>query len=623
MCGIAGIWNFNKKPISMNEIDLVTDSLSHRGPDGRGTWIDQNDCIALGHRRLSIIDLSENGKQPMHYGADRYCITFNGEIYNYIEIQNELESKGHKFRTKSDTEVILAAYAEWGVSMLQRLNGMWAFALYDSEKKKLLLSRDRYGVKPLYYYNQDNLLLFASEVQALHKVLGSAHPLNTDVMCDIANGSFVNHGSTQTYLKGVCSLPGGYNLHVQKDCCKVEEWYVLKNIEVPQKYSEQAQKFKELLVDSCKLRLRSDVPVGTCLSGGVDSGSITSLINKFSIEGTNSTSNYTHSSFCAAFPGSPINESESAKQLADTIGSHLHIVNIGPPSQDELFEAMRSCDGPMHALAFYPIWKLYKFIREKNVIVTLDGQGPDEMLGGYRPLYEALQAAIKLKKPGWFWDVYKTYGNQGETSQFSSKKFARKTALSVISHKIKDSISSKKDNVSKSIGAFNSVRLPLADSDPLNKSLFQQFFQAPLPGILNQYDRCSMANGIECRMPFMDYRIVEFVFSLPIESKVGGGFTKRILRSAMADILPDSIRLNKLKIGFNAPIVDWFKGPLNEWVLDSIKSKSFKECEYFNGQALETQFMKFVNDTKPKWNEAWQFWPPVHIVWWLSQLQKN
>jgi len=621
MCGIAGIWNFNRFAVTQQEIDCVTDALVHRGPDGRGVWFDSTQTIALGHRRLSIVDLSENGKQPMLFGNDRYVITYNGEIYNYIEIKEELKSKGHTFRSACDTEVILAAYAQWGTAMLHKFNGMWAFALYDQENKILVLSRDRFGIKPLYYLHSGNRLVFSSEVQAIHKLLGPECPLDKDVLADIAKGSFVNHASEKTYLQNVKSLPGGYNLHINNGTAKSEMWYSLPEVDVPIKFAEQAEKFKELITDACKLRLRSDVPVGTCLSGGVDSGSITSIINRLTDSNSESGKNYTHLSFCAAFKGSPIDESEAARMLADTIGSHLHVVNVDAPSHDELINAMKMCDGPMHALAFYPIWKLYKYIRENKVIVTLDGQGPDEMLGGYRPLHEALTAAIELKKPLWMYDVYKTYSNQGETRQFSSKKFARRTLLSVLCKTMWDRFQLLQRS-SNDIDNLNAVRIPPTKTDTFSKSLFKQFFQAPLPGILNQYDRCSMANSVECRMPFMDYRIVEFIFSLPLESKVGGGFTKRVLRSAMYGILPDAIRLNKLKIGFNAPIVDWFHGPMREWISDNINSKKFTECEYFNGKNMRKQFDLFVKKENPQWSDAWKIWPPIHIMWWLAHIQE-
>ena len=632
MCGIAGISIFNNDIIADGDINTLTDAVKHRGPDGRGIWFNSDRTVALGHRRLSILDLSENGKQPMSYANGRYWITFNGEIYNFLEIKKELEDKGYAFISDSDTEVILAAYQEYGRKMLDKFNGMWAFAIYDNINKKLFLSRDRFGIKPLYYYKNESKLIFSSEVQAIHKIIGNKHPLNKRVAKDIASGSFINHGTDETYLKDVFSLPGGFNLTLDKDGkTNLDEWYKIKKIAVPKDFEKQAEELKKLIYNSCVLRLRSDVPIGTCLSGGIDSGGITALINSFKPEKDSRFSNYTHRGFCASFPNTPIDEGKSAKMLAEKLGSRLDVVEIQAPTRDELEKAMEQCDGPMNALAFFPIWSLYRYIKKQGIAVTLDGQGPDEMLGGYRPIGEALRAAIELKKPGWFLDVYKTYANQGETSQFSSKWYARKVlfvlffkktiafAVKIISllgfPKMKNDLD-KFLNPNKNMLEFS--RKSDYFNNSLDKNLFSQFFQSPLPGILNQYDRCSMAHGVECRMPYMDYRIVEFVFSLPPESKVGGGYTKRVLREALKGILPNKVRLNKLKIGFNAPIVDWFRGPLRKFMLEQMNKPEFAESAFFNGKRLRKEFDAFLKSPNPDWSEAWKFWPPVHLTWWIN-----
>jgi asparagine synthase (glutamine-hydrolysing) len=633
MCGIAGIFHFSGSPVEKQEIDKLTDAVAHRGPDGRGTWFNKEADIAFGHRRLSILDTSEKGHQPMSYDQERYWITLNGEIYNFIEIRKELEQKGYVFQTETDTEVVLAAYKCWGPAMQHKFNGMWAFAIYDSKEKTLFLSRDRFGVKPLYYYTDQHTVYFSSEVQAIHRLLGKDHPLNRDVIADIVRGGFKSHGTIHTYLKDVYAIPGGYCLHIKDKELRIEEWYQLKKVSVPASFKKQAVALKELIKDACILRMRSDVPVATCLSGGLDSGSITAMISSYQPEKGSRFNNYTHKGFCAAFPDTPIDESKDALRLAKQLNSQIDVLPITPPSVAELTEAMRHCDGPMHALAFYPIFKLYQHIHQNNIIVTLDGQGPDEMLGGYRPLREAMDAAIELKKPIWLKDVYKTYASMGETNQFSSKAFARnelkllfKRRSGTIRQGVKSMVKKalfykspevivNSDNLKKE---FEPVRIPEVKINTFDKSLFSQFFQNPLPGILQQYDRCSMANGVECRMPFMDYRIVEFIFSLPVESKVGGGYTKRILRAAMKGLLPDETRLNKFKIGFNAPIVDWFRGELKEFMLQQMNSEAFLNTTYFDGKKLRTEFEAFLAKAEPNWNEAWKFWPPVHLTWWLQ-----
>ena len=634
MCGIAGIYNLNTKPVSKKEIDILTDAVKHRGPDGRGVWSENN--VAFGHRRLSILDLTSRGKQPMSYGKGRYWITLNGEIYNFVEIKATLVSKGYKFISESDTEVILAAYQEWGDKMLDLFNGMWAFAIYDTKKKELFLSRDRFGVKPLYYYRDKDRIIFSSEVQAIHKILGNTQLLNEKVVKDIASGSFLNHGTSETYLKDVFSLPGGYSLTIKGKKIKIDEWYKLRKVGVPSNFEDQAKKLKDIVYDACKLRLRSDVPIGTCLSGGIDSGSITAIINSYKPKQGDRFSRYTHRAFCASFPNTPIDESKKAKLLAKKLKSKLDVLDIKSPNEKELENVMKECDGPMHALAFFPIWSLYRYIKKQGITVTLDGQGPDEMMGGYRPVLEALKAAIELKKPGWFIDVYRTYSAQGDTSQFSSKWYVRKVAgilffkdFIILGTKILSRLgySRMAEDLNRFLNPGSSKfafsKKPFGFNNELDKSLFRQFFQSPLPGILNQYDRCSMAHGVECRMPFMDYRIVEYIFSLPPESKVGGGYTKRILREAMKGVIPDKIRLEKEKIGFNAPVVDWFKGPLKKFMQNETNRSDFLNSKYFDGNKIKNDFGQFIKSSQPRWEDAWKFWPPVHLTWWLRYYKIN
>lgn len=619
MCGISGIYNLIGKEIDSREIEKLTHSQQHRGPDSFGIWCNEDRTIAFGHRRLSILDLSDAGSQPMHYLDDRFTIVLNGEIYNFLEIRNDLEKFGYTFISDSDTEVLLAAYHKWGEGMLDKFNGMWAFALYDKEKNSLFLSRDRFGVKPLYYFYDGTVFAFASEVQAIHNYLGyDKAALNVDVITSISKGHFTYHGSEHTYLEDVKNLKGGHNIIIDSNKqLSIVKWYNLQKKEVPSRFVDQASELRNLVKEACKIRLRSDVPIGTCLSGGVDSGSITAIINKDKIDDTRFSINNTHKSFCVSFPGASIDERIAAEKLAQTINAALDIISVEAPTVEELELAMHACDGPMHSLAFFPIWRLYKYIKEQGITVTLDGQGPDEMLGGYRPLREALWAAIELRKPWWFYDVYRTYSAQGETAHFSSKKYAQNNCLNLIKTDYRGIL--KHFLTGKVYGNFIEGDF----SNSLDNSLFNQFFISPLPGILNQYDRCSMAHGVECRMPFMDYRVVEFVFSLPPQSKVGHGYTKYVLREAMKGILPDEIRLNKLKIGFNAPIIEWFRSDLKSFMLEIMNSPSFINSTYFNGKEIRQNYIAFLSKDNPLWYDAWPFWPPVHLTWWLHKLKSE
>ncbi|MBF0430933.1 MAG: asparagine synthase (glutamine-hydrolyzing) [Fibrobacteria bacterium] len=625
MCGILGSVGNYARPL----FETALNNLSHRGPDGEGIWEDTEYPVILGHRRLAILDLSSAGRQPMIKGD--LVAVFNGEIYNYIELKRDLEHLGHHFRTSTDTEVLLAAYQEWGEQMLQKLNGMWGLAIYNVRDKSLFLSRDRFGVKPVYYSTHRNNFSFASEVQALHVLLGYAHPLNGTVISQITSGFLAHHGTEQTYLQNVYSLPAGCNLTLKDGNKVIKQWYTLRTVPVSGTLKTQAEELLELLENACKIRLRSDVPVATCLSGGLDSGSITALLNTRKLENTNSSRTYTHKSFCAAFFGSPIDESAAATGLAKKLNNKLEIVSITAPSPDSLEQVMCLMDGPMPNLAFYPISQLYREIKNQGISVTLDGQGPDEMLGGYFVLKEALNTAMELKDFPWFFDVYRTYMACGETSQYSMKKEAKKVLQSVLQAKVKtwwkyflwhfkSHTSALPYNVQGGDSGISENFIPKRPilGNTLDRLLYSQFFESILPGLFQQYDRCSMAYGVECRMPFVDYRLVEYLFSLPPRSKIGGGYTKRVLREAVKDILPDSIRLNKQKIGFNSPIVDWFSGPLKTYMSDQMASSAFLESGFFDGRSLRSDFETFLKSPAPQWNTAWKFWGPVHFTWWQA-----
>jgi asparagine synthase (glutamine-hydrolysing) len=620
MCGIAGIFG----PSSTKSFPLT--ALKHRGPDDEGRWADPNSNIWLGQTRLSILDLSEKGNQPMKCVDGRYQIVFNGEIYNFLELKEELESKGYRFRSDSDTEIIPAAYDCWGGDCLHRFNGMWAFGIWDAQKEELWLARDRFGKKPLYYYKGKDDFVFASEVQAIHRWLGKDAEVDSDVIRSICAGKFEWHGTDRTYLREVKSLPAGHWLLKSANEMKVGRWYQLLagRIQVPATLEDQATELRELIVDACRIRLRSDVSIATCLSGGVDSSSVTAIIHRGLPLTDDRTARDFHRAFCAAFPDTMLDETVAAQWIADSLGAELKVYEIKPPTEGHLLRAISSCDGPMHALAFYPIWELYGFISDNGVKVTLDGQGPDEMMGGYyESIRTAVMAALSSRRLGWAWDIYKTYGAQGESKYRSSRAFVRaelvdllKSLLVPYKRTLIHWLGPKANEPSDHLEFFQTVPSGL---NPLAAGLYRQFCQAQLPTILQQYDRCSMAHGVECRMPFMDYRIVEFVFSLPQESLVGGGYTKRVLRQAVQGLVPESIRLNRTKIGFNAPLVEWFMGPLRQLMLDIMQSTDFKQSPFFDGPHLLNRFEGWLQE--PNWDEAWGFWPPVHFVLWQHQLK--
>jgi asparagine synthase (glutamine-hydrolysing) len=614
MCGIGGFLIPEGGRVEQCELDALAGYLAHRGPNGKGTYTSNDRRVGLVHTRLSILDLTDAGSQPMTSRDGRYVIVFNGEIYNFTELARELEKSGVRFQTKTDTEVLLYSWQLWGKSLLPKLNGMWAFAIFDTLTNSLVLCRDRFGVKPLYYTKHKKRLIFASEAKAIDAI--------TDYQCSINPQYLLRIGRRDvgeiSYIQDVYSLPAGHLIELSDGIeQRPERWYRLPKVEVPNTFSEQCKLIRSLVVDACHIRLRSDVPVATCPSGGIDSGSIVSVLNHFPSRDTRS-QNFSHRSFNAAFPGTSQDEWEAARSLADSFGCQLDSHVIAPPSPEQLEESLLSCDGPMPCLAFYPIWKLYNYIKNSGVRVTLDGMGPDECLGGYYIGVDALRGAFQLNKYLWMRDLYHTYGNLYEGSRLWIWNDFRQLGREIAS-KLKSRITGKRREenfVDSTSLQTDTYFIPASDS--LSRRLQEQFFLNPLPYQLHQYDRCSMANGVEARFPFMDFRFVETVFSLPLQSRIGNGYTKRILREAMKGILPDQIRLKKKKIGFNAPFREWRNGVLGDWMKDIANSTEFTSSPYFDGKQLSQVILNsFKPDSLPL--EEWNAWLPLHTAWLMTQ----
>ena len=622
MCGISGIINLQNRSVNEQALRELTSSLTHRGPDAEGFWFNETKRLGLGHRRLSILDLSSHGAQPMMSDDGNTIMVLNGEIFNFLELRTDLAKEGYVFRSESDTEVVLAAYRQWGLSMLDRFNGMWALAIYDLKTDKMLLSRDRFGIKPLFYYHDQEEFVFASEVRAIQCYLKQKAEVNRKVIDKILHFDRSYDHEAETYIKNVLALKPGHNLIFEHKKATITPWYSLKKRSVPDSFEAQVVEFKALFSDAIKIRMRSDVPVGTCLSGGIDSGSISSYISKMNTEEHNERiSNFSHRSFCAAFPGVAFDESEDASFLANTLGLQLDVKIIEPPSVEELEAVMTQTDGPMPAFAFYPIWKLYQYIKSEGITVTLDGQGADEMFGGYYLGFPALKGALEIGDQQWFADLQETYAAlhpNGENWIKNELKVLHegfgKFKWYFVKQKIKKLLAYFKIDLQRS-QTYSSY------SNSFEQALQDQFFKAPLPFLLNQYDRASMLSGVECRMPFMDYRVVEYVFSLPSQSKVGQGFTKRLLRESVKGVLPEKIRTNRTKTGFNAPTLEWFTNELKDWFLAEINSKAFLENPFFDGPTINREFTAALDKGNLE-GFKWKFWSYIHVNRWYQEFQK-
>lgn len=582
-------------------VQLAGSTIRHRGPDGEGfafftqenavaaasadtpaavinyplnfcpkthTEELKNDyyTVALGHRRLSIIDLAPSGHQPMCDESENYWITFNGEIYNYIEIRTELENHGHRFRTQSDTEVILQAYKHWGKECLHKFNGMWAFAIYNRKEQKLFASRDRFGVKPFYYYFKDGIFCFASEQKAIRALPFTETTLNKKAVYDFFVHSELEY-EEQGFFASISELfPSHYlEFDIQANALSTSSYYTLKTTTDFEEFSEKKfnaykEEIRELFFNAVKLRLRSDVPVGSCLSGGIDSSAIVAVIDDI-----NKKTNTKVNLFSAVFPGEQIDEGNWAKLVASQTHSSWHTVT---PSAHELAADLRalihSQDIPLWSTSTYAQFRVMKLARENNIKVVLDGQGGDELFAGYLPYFTWYwQELFNRKKYGLLRGEMKSYSSPGKSLAYFTKE------------KLKQKIGKGKFGLinilkNKDLPYYNpdfyrhyrheelKTRQQVHEPQTLNEKLAQEFFNTRLKGYLKCEDRCGMHWSVESRTPFADdIQLIEKAFSIPAIYKMKNGTTKYLLREALKPYLPEGIYTRKDKMGYVTPNNKW------------------------------------------------------------------
>lgn len=580
MCGIIGCI----PAVSHDLFKLALTSIAHRGPDGEGIW-DDGEYALLGHRRLSILDRSNAGSQPMHW-LERYHIVFNGEIYNFLEIRDELESLGIIFKSNSDTEVLLAAYVMWGEKCLARLNGMWAFAIWDDRDKKLFLSRDRMGEKPLFYIDDGRRFIFASEQKALLPFLKHVRP--ADNFSDLSQNQYDYESTKKTLFKGISRFPAAhYGFFADGNLILNRYWAPLERpVDIPSNYFDQVEMLRELLVDSCSIRLRSDIPVATALSGGIDSSAIAACVSiAGNQQGTRRLSMSWQNAFVAGFPGSDMDESAPARSVAHHLNIRLKEVQVLPFQSGEDLEKIAYLFEDIHEVNPLPHVYLYREMRKHGILVSLDGHGGDELFGGY-------ESSILHAIPSALWNqenisgILNTYRSiHPKNSQFkgmSNQRIALYLLKSEIVNKVRDR---------QGDSAITEV---IQKSDSLNSHLIRLAISTVLPTLLRNYDRYSMMNGVEIRSPFLDHRVVDMAFNLPWSSKIRNGYSKSILRDAVAPWIPENIIKNKTKIGFSPPIIDWLRGPLREYLLDEISSQQFRYAELIRPEKLGNALLKVI-----------------------------
>ena len=559
MCGIAGVFSLNPslKP-SVERVKLMTDAIAHRGPDGEGVWVSDNDAIVLGHRRLSIIDLSVEANQPMISEDKRFTIVFNGEIYNYKELRERLIEEGASFRTSSDTEVLLRLFAVYGRKCLELLDGMFAFAIWDNIEKKLFCARDRFGEKPFYFYFNDDLLIFASEMKSIGAYLGKLE-LNLEVLQKYLDGSY-KFDDIQTPFQMIHSLPPSYCMTINSEGLVKERYWEIDLSKKLLLENDEAyySRFNELFMESVNYRLRSDVPVGSSLSGGLDSSTVVGAM-----AGLEKKELHT---FSARFKS----EKDEGRWIADVVSNAKVLNHEVWPDEDGLIQEIEKItwhhEFPLGSASVYAQWCVMSMPESKGVKVLLDGQGADEYLCGYDELkYYAI------------WDLY----HKGLFAEFFKE---RKLFNQNYGKHGNLGFAFILDPVLKMVGIERSV---FKNGYTLKQQL-KHYTSTKLGELLRYADRNSMAYSIEVRLPFLSHKLVEFIFSIPDHLIYREGKTKFILREAMKSVLPDSVYNRTDKIGFAPPQNDWLEAEV-------FKSKYADSMEFLLEVGLNQGPDKFRN----------------------------
>lgn len=603
MCGISAIINKGNQRVSQDEIQFMNDLISHRGPDGEGFYFGDN--FAFGHRRLAILDLSPDGHQPMHF-KEELVITYNGEIFNYIEIRAELQAVGYTFKSQSDTEVILAAYHHWGKDCVQRFNGMWSFIIHDKRSNLLFCSRDRFGIKPFYYLTTADRIYVGSEIKQLLPFVFK-RKANHHLLLDYLIAG-VEEFSNATFFEGINKLEQGHNLIYDLTTAQhtIERYYHFSVDRSLSQLSEDeaVQRYKAQLENAVQLRMRSDVEVGTCLSGGLDSSSITALAAQ-----NNSNSAFRLKTIHAKATERQIDESHFAEMVANHTGSEMHILEPSYETFREVVDkVIETQEEPFGSPSIVLQYLVLEKARQLNCIVMLDGQGGDETLLGYQRYYPAFLLELKgLKK-------IKGFIRSSENSDIGKLELL-KFYLYFTNYKLRLRYLKRRNKFYKKeiIQRYRSSILKEITSNYTDLVGLQKLevTRTQLPHLLKYEDKNSMAHSVETRLPFLDYRCVELAVSLPNQYKIKDGWTKNILRKAVDQLLPKEIVWRKNKFGFAAPEQTWLKAHENE-ICQAIESSKMlnqildkKEFNY-NQLDLRTKWRLFnVAKWEKQFNVEW------------------
>lgn len=602
MCGIAGILHHrDPRPVDPLELARMTERLVHRGPDDEGVYT--SGPVGLAHRRLSIIDV-KGGHQPMSNEDDTVWIVFNGEIYNHHELRPRLEARGHRYKTDCDTETILHAYEEYGEACVERLTGMFAFALWDQRAGKLLLARDRAGIKPLYYSFEGGRLAFGSELKALLAAMPSPPRLDVESLDCFLSLSYVP--APWSLFKGIAKLPPGHIMTVAGGRAKIRAYWDLSySPKWTKPDGELEEEFRDLLTDAVRSHLMSEVPLGVFLSGGLDSGFIVSTMTR--------RLQVPCRTFSIGYQGaSSENELAEARAVAERFGTEHYEYRIG--AEDFVMEVphiLRHLEEPVASPAIIPLYYLAKAARE-HVTVALSGEGADELLGGYgryRPMLLAerlhqlrlmtpacalLQPLLNGTRPGRFCRAIAQPLDErylGISSAFGPEEKAHGLRLQPFADQ-------------RLMQTQLRYHGRTQQEDPLDRMLYFDTKVWLVDDLLLKADKITMASSLELRVPFLDHRVMEFCARLPVHLKMNHSQTKVALRRVLADAFPPAF-LNRPKKGFPVPIARWFGGPLRETLAETILDEGSLSRRIFQTRLLQGLLERAADGTEANARKLW------------------
>lgn len=644
MCGICGaIWNHPGDRIEESVFQRMLDRLAHRGPDGQGIRYLEHGGeagkervdLVLGHRRLSIIDLSEGGSQPMADATGKICLTFNGEIYNEAEYRPMFLDRGYRFRGTSDCEIILPLYREYGDAFLERLNGMFAFGLWDDERRRLLLVRDRLGKKPLYYALQKTSngerLVFASELKSLLEIPDLPRTIDPTALDDYLTYQYVPH--PKTIYREIKKLPPGHLAVYEKGILNVRRYWnpgiELENGSLT--HGEWLSELRRLLSDAVKIRMRSDVPIGAFLSGGIDSTITAGLMQRLAPDRIKT--------FSIGFEESEYDESKYASLAARRFGTE-HFRLVVRPNPKELIETIlpklvEFYDEPFADSSAIPTWYLCRLAGEQ-VTVALSGDGGDELFAGYEryqavrlgalidrlplflrhflagPVMRAVPASVRQRSPlrrlKRFLEALAMEPTERYLQWIATFNRERREALYTgdFLHRL---------DGYDSIGFLETVMRRVAHRDPAGQASLADLLTYLPCDLMTKVDTASMAHALECRAPILDYRIVELAVRMPIAQKIQGRTGKKIFREAFADLLPEEIR-KRGKMGFGVPLDHWFRGPLKNYVREVLLDRHTVERGFFRRDYVEALLEEHFAG---EFDHAYRIWSLLFLELWLRR----